>query len=236
MKSIVAAVSIAATGCFATVPAPIAEGTEVLPPHAAGLTLAGAGGGFGGICKATESCLSQLGVGGEGRIRLGLRGHQEIGASGFGAFVTSQGNTSSLAGQPSTTFIGGGEVSYKIAPVPPFAIVAGAGALDEGGSAVIGGSLALLVAPYTSEKGTELYTGARGSFGIPVFKGGSGATESLVVPVGFSFKSGRDVRVFFEGGLAVGFNQYTDAADPKSNQDTTYVGGYGAIGVLVMVR
>ena len=175
----------------ATVPAPIAEGTEVLPPHAAGVTLAGAGGGFGAFCKSTESCSSQLGVGGEARVRLGLRGHQEIGVSG--RFRRDR-------------------------------------------HVVVGGSLGLLVAPYTSEKGTELYTGARGSFGIPIFNGGSGATESVVVPVGFSFKSGSDVRVSFEGGLAVGFNQYRNAADPKSNLDATYLGGYGAVGVLLMVR
>jgi hypothetical protein len=240
MKLLGGALAIAApftmTACFATVPAPFAEGTEVLPPHTTGLTLVGAGGGVGGFCKPTETCLAQFGVGGEARIRLGLRGNQELGASGYGAFVTSQGNTSSLSQQPSTTFIGGGEVSWKIALVPAFAIVAGAGALDEGGSPVVGGNVGLVVAPYTSAKGTELYTGARGSFGIPIFKGGSGATESVVVPVGFSFKSGNDVRVFLEGGLAVGFNQYRDAADPKSNQDSSYLGGYGAVGVLLMVR
>jgi len=231
-----AALAIFLTGCFATVPAPIAEGTEVLPPHATGVTLAGAGGGFGGICKATQSCLSQFGAGGEARIRLGFRGHQEIGASGFGAFVTSQGDTSSLAGQAQTTFIAGGELSYKIAPVPWLAIVAGAGALDRDGNAGVGGNLAVLVAPYTSETGTELYSGARGSFAIPIFKGGTGASESVVVPVGFSFKSGSDVRVFFEGGLAIGFSQYDSTSDPKTSQDATWVGGYGAIGVLVVIR
>lgn len=230
------ALVLLSTGCFPAMPAPIAEGTEILPPHAAGLTLVAAGGGFGGMCKATQSCESQFGVGGEGRLRLGLPGHQEIGASGFGAFVTSQGDTSSLAGQPESTFVAGGDVSYKIAPIPWLAIVAAAGALDRGGTAAVGGSLALLVAPYTSEKGTELYTGARGSFAIPIFSGGTGAAESLVVPVGLSLKSGRDVRVFFEGGLAVGFDQYHAAIDPKTSQDATFVGGYGAIGVLVMVR
>ena len=109
----VIALAITLTGCLATVPAPIAEGTEVLPPHAFGVTLAGAGGGLGGICKATESCPSQFGVGGEARVRLGLPGHQEIGVSGFGAIVTSQGNTSSLSGQPQTTFVSGGSLSYE---------------------------------------------------------------------------------------------------------------------------
>ena len=236
MNRLGGALAIVSTGCFATVPSPIAEGTEVLPTHAVGLTLAAAGGGVGGFCKPTESCLAQLGAGGEARLRVGLPGHQELGVSGFGAFVTSQGNSSALSQQPTTTFVDGGELSHKVAPVPAFAIVAGAGALDEGDTPVVGGDLALIVAPYTSAKGAEIYTGARGSFGIPIFKGGSGATEGLVVPVGFSFKSGSDVRVFFEGGLAVGFNQYRDALDPKSNQDTSYVGGYGAIGVLVVVR
>jgi hypothetical protein len=236
MKILVAALVLATTGCLATVPAPIAEGTEVLKPHATGLTLAAAGAGFAGMCNAKQTCLSQFGVGGEARVRIGLRGNQEIGASGFAAFVVQQGDTSSLAGQAETRFVGGGELSYKIAPVPWFAIVAGAGALDEGGTPVIGGDLALLVAPYTSGQGTQVYTGARGSFGIPIFSGGTGTAESLVVPVGLSLKSGSDVRVFFEGGLAIGFDQYKSSIDPKTSQDATYLGGYGAIGVLLMVR
>ncbi len=230
-------ISFFGTGCFATVPAPIAEGTEVLPPHAVGLTLAGAGGGLGGFCAAgTQSCSTQFGAGGEARLRVGLPGHQEIGVSGIAAFVTSEGDASSLSGQPQTNFVGGGEVSYKIAPVPAFAIVLGGGALDEGGTAVVGGNLSLLVAPYTSQRGTEVYTGVRGSFGIPILNGATGATESLIVPVGFSFKSGSDVRLFLEGGLAVGFTQYRNAGATDTNQDATFVGGYGAVGVLLMVR
>jgi hypothetical protein len=235
MRFAAGALALATTGCAATMPAPIAEGTEVLKPHAVGLTLAAAGAGFAGTCGAKATCLSQFGFGGEARVRLGLGGHQEIGASGFGAFVVQQGDTSSLAGQAQTRFVGGGELSYKIAPVPWLAIVAGAGALDENGTPVVGGDLAVLVAPYTGGQGAQLYTGARGSFGIPIFSGGTATAEGLVVPVGFSFKSGSDVRVFFEGGLAVGFDQYKSTADPKTNQDATYLGGYGAAGVLLMV-
>src|SRR5215468_8700615 len=91
------------TGCFATVPSPFAEGPEVLKPHATGVTLVAAGGGVGGICKAPAPCAGQGGVGGELRIRLGLRGNQELGVSGYGAFVATS----------SSTFIGGGEISYK---------------------------------------------------------------------------------------------------------------------------
>lgn len=231
-----AALVLGCTGCFATVPAPFAEGTEVLKPHATGLTLVAAGGGVAGLCKAPQTCPAQGGVGGEARVRIGLRGNQELGASGYGAFVATQGSSGSLTSSPSSTFIGGGELSYKIAPVPWLAFVAGAGAMDEADTFVIGGNVAAVVAPYLNEHGTELYTGARGSFAIPVLKNASGATESVLVPVGFSFLSGSDVRVFLEGGLAVGFNQYRDALDTKQNQDTTYVGGYGALGVLVIVR
>jgi len=234
MKTLVAALSIAATGCFATIPAPFGEGTEVLKPHATGITLLAAGGGAGGLCNAAQSCPGQGGAGGELRIRLGLRGNQEIGVSGYGAFL---GRTADASGAtPPTTFIGGGEVSYKIAPVPWFALVGGAGAADQGGNFVVGGNLAAIIAPYTSEHGTELYTGARGSFGIPVINGAKSATESVIVPVGFSFKSGGDVRVILESGLAVGFNQYASDTPPQTSQSATYVGGYGAVGVLVTIR
>ncbi len=234
-EGVISALLLANAGCFATVPAPFAEGTEVLKPHATGVTLVAAGGGVGGFCGAgTQSCPAQGGAGGEVRIRLGLRGNQELGVSGYGAFVATQGNASSLTQSPATTFIGGGEVSYKVAPVPWLAFVGGAGALDEGGTAVVGGNLAAIVAPYTSEHGTELYTGARGSFAIPVLSGAKGATESVIVPVGLSFKSGSDVRIFLESGLAVGFNQYRN--DNGVETDSTYVGGYGALGVMVMIR
>jgi hypothetical protein len=226
MRLLVAALSIAATGCFATVPAPFAEGTEVLKPHATGVALVAAGGGVGGICKAPATCAGQGGVGGELRIRLGLRGNQEIGVSGYGAFVASSNNT----------FIGGGEISYKIAPVPWLAFVAGAGGMDENDYAIFGGNLAAIIAPYTSEHGSQLYTGARGSFGIPLMKNATGATESVIVPVGFSFKSGGDVRVFLEGGLAVAFNQYHDELNSLASQESTFVGGYGAVGILLTVR
>ena len=57
----------------------------------------------------------------------------------------------------------------------------------------------------------------------------------VLVPVGFSFKSGGDVRVFLESGVAIGFNQYaTDV--PKTSQSSIYVGGYGAVGILLTVR
>src|SRR5512142_2544434 len=131
MRLLGAALAVASTGCFATVPAPFAEGTEVLKPHASGLTLVAAGGGVAGSCKAPQTCPAQGGVGGEARVRIGLRGNQELGASGYGAFVATQGNSGSLTQSPSTTFIGGGELSYKVAPVPWLAFVAGAGALDE---------------------------------------------------------------------------------------------------------
>jgi hypothetical protein len=234
MKLFAALLAMCSAGCFATIPAPFGEGTEVLKPHATGVTLLAAGGGAGGLCSGTQSCPGQGGVGGELRVRLGLRGNQEIGVSGYGAFL---GRTADASGKtPPSTFIAGGEVSYKIAPVSWFALVGGAGAADQGGNFVVGGNLGAIIAPYTSEHGSQLYTGARGSFGIPVINGAKSATESVIVPVGFSFKSGGDVRVFLESGLAIGFNQLSTDGPPPTSQSSTYVGGYGAVGILLVVR
>ena len=103
-------VCVTTGGCFASMPPPLAEGTDVLPPNAVGLTVAAGGGGISQICR---NCTGGVdGGAGEGRLRVGIGGQGEIGVSGFGGFVES------AAGEGSAMVFGGGELSYKIAPAP----------------------------------------------------------------------------------------------------------------------
>lgn len=221
--------SLLLCACSSTLPTPFLEGTQVLPPNAIGLTL----GGGGGIVGCNQ-CNAIYAAGGEARLRVGIGNHQEIGATGFGGAFGSGSSTSQASS--SWAYVFGGSISYKVAPVPWLAFVASGGALDQQETAVFTGDLAAIVAPYTDSRGTQLYSGARGSFAIPVLSGAHGASEALTVPLGLSLRSGGDVHVFLEGGLVVGFNQFTDETTPTVNSDTTLIGGYASIGVLMIIR
>ncbi len=200
----------------------------MLPPHAIGLTL----GGGGGIVGCNQ-CNAIYAMGGEARLRAGIGNHQEIGVTAFGGAEGSSSSSSQTSS--SWGYVFGGSISYKVAPAPWLAFVASGGALDQQETAIFGGDLAAIVAPYTDSRGTQLYTGARGSFAIPVLNGAHGATEALTVPLGLSLRSGGDVHVFLEGGLVVGFNQFTDETNPTVTGDATLVGGYASIGVLMII-
>ena len=145
--------------CYAPVPAQFAESTEIVPRHAVSLTVAASGAAATSFCSGCSTS-GEFGLGGEGRVRFGIDGRQEIGASGFGAFVSGTGGGG-------VGYVAGGKLSYKIAVAPWFAIIAGAGALDVSSTAIFGGDLAMVFAPYTDSRGTQLYTAVRGSFGIP---------------------------------------------------------------------
>jgi len=180
----------------------LTEGTNVLTKGEVGITIAAGGGGYDAR-NATTGEHGGAGVfGGELRARAGIGEHQELGVSAFGG--------ASPADNASSTSWGfGGKLSYKIAPRPWLAIVAGAGGFAFGiATPVFGGDLAMIVAPYTDRKGSQVYVGARGSFVVPWFGDSRGYTSLLTVPVGIAGVLGKGVRIFFEVGVGAGFTYF----------------------------
>jgi hypothetical protein len=209
-------------------PSQFAESTETLEPGKVGVTVAGGAGAIAACCKANNGSPVGFG-GGEARLRVGVGGKQEVGVSAFGGVGSNNPVDGAL----------GGKLAYKIAPVPWLAVVANAGAYDfmgggTGGishTAVFGGDLAAILAAKLDSQGNAIYSGARGSFVIPVLDGAHGATETVTVPVGIMLATSERVRVFLEGGLLLGFSQFTDEKDPTSSGDTTTLGGFGTAAI-----
>jgi hypothetical protein len=161
---------------------------------------------------------------GEARLRAGVGGHQEIGASLYGAVAFE--NAKSMFGA---------KLTYKLAPTSFLAFVAGAGALTlDGKLRALGADLAVVVSPYTSRGGHRVYTGARGAFAVPILPGARGATEGLTLPLGVALRASENLRVFMEAGLLVGGAQYF--SQWYSDGSSVIVGPYGAVGVELMIR
>jgi hypothetical protein len=212
------------TGSYGALPPALGESTEVLKPHAVGVTFAGGAGGVASTANLNGTAVAL----GEARVRIGVVGGQEIGVSGFAG--------ASLANTPD--FLFGGAISYKAAPLEWLAFVLRAGVIGDVSVPVFSADLAVIVAPYTGKDGTQLFSGLRGGVGIPVASGVQASTESFNVPVGLSFHSGGDVRVIVEGGLIVAFSQeyVTDPPPTGTHHNSPWLGGYGAVAVQVILR
>jgi len=213
--------SLFITGCMYPTLAPhIGEGTTVLKPKQVGVTVTGGGGG--GRYTIGNVNTTSLGGGAEARVRVGLSGNQELGGSvvaGIGSKVT---------GEPP---VGAGvAVSYKIAPLSWLALVADVGAIDRviSSTAIFGGSLGVIVAPYTASGGTQLYTGAKGSVSIPILQGASGSAFLVAVPIGLDWHATSRFRTFVEGGFLLGHGEVVAGGTTTA---TDGYGGYGAVGV-----
>jgi hypothetical protein len=215
-------------GCYSTLPSHFAESTDVLDPGSVGLTVAGGIAGLAeGCCKATAT--GRLVGGGDVRARIGVGARQEVGASLFAGVGDGSAVPYEL----------GGEASYKVAPVSWLALVAGGGAMavvDPSTTAVLGGDLAAIVAPYTDPHGTQIYTGARGSIAAPILKGAHGATEAMTLPLGAAIGTRQPFRYFVEVGAVVAWSQYHDEKDPSISGNGTTLGGYGAAAVAFVLR
>jgi hypothetical protein len=221
-----AALAFALSACYPTLPPVFAEGTEVLPAGKVGLTLLGAGAGGATAQPNNLATLTTAGGGLEARVRIGLGLKQEIGVTGSAMVGTSNG------GDP--PFAAGASLAYKVAPVQWLALIANAGVLDTNAASVVvfGGDLGAVVAPYTAKDGSQLYTGLRGSFSIPVLtnQNAHAVNEALTVPIGYKFELGEHNRLFLEGGLLLGFTQLThELTIPVTDSYTSY-GGYGLVG------
>lgn len=211
---------LASAGCYPTLPPYLAESTEVLAPKKVGLTFVGAGAGSDTNCCGKGSAVQGM-TGIEARVRIGMGAKQELGASFFGGIGTA------VTGDPPWAV--GGKGTYKIAPLPWFAIVANGGAMTfmVSSIAVLGGDLAVIVAPYTAPNGTQLYTGLKGGFSVPVLQNVQATSESFTLPVGVSIHTSDRVRLIFESGFVIGLSQTHSGSMPGATQDAASPGGYG---------
>ena len=224
-----AVVAFVTSACYPTLPPQFAEGTDVLAPRKVGLTFVGVA--AGGVTNLPQSTLRTTGGGLETRVRVGIGGKQEIGASldlGIG--------TGSGGGDP--PFLVGGKVSYKFAPLSWLAFVADAGVLDANAAsiALFGGDLAAIVALYTAPDASQLYTGARGAFAIPVLQNAHAVSESVTVPIGYAMHTSDRVRLFIEAGVIAGFTQQVIDTAPSVTNNIHSTGGYGLVGFGYLFR
>jgi hypothetical protein len=209
-------------------PLPLAESTHVLAPGKISLTVAAGGAPIAASCCGSTTTVVEA-VGTEVRARIGVGLKQEVGVSVFGGAGTA-------VGHGDIPFAIGGKLSYKIAPLPWLAIVAGGGILDNGSASVAegAGDLAVIVAPYTARNGSQFYVAARGSFAIPVLEGATDVNEALAFPIGFAWQTSKRVRLFVEAGPLFGFAQLSTSDAPGSGQSTSAIGGYGTLAVAFM--
>jgi hypothetical protein len=215
-------------GCYPALPPHFVESTDVLDARAVGVTVAGGISGLAqGCCRSTTS--GQVVGGADVRARIGVGAKQEVGASLFAGLGS---------GTP-VPYALGGEASYKVAPVSWLAIVAGGGAMvltDPSTTAVLGGDVAAVVAPYTDQNGTQIYTGARSSLAIPILNGAHGATEAVTVPLGAMRGIGQPVRYFVEVGAIIAASQFHDEKNAINDGTATTLGGYAAAGMGFVFR
>jgi hypothetical protein len=232
MRIALASLALVATGCFATLPPQVAEGTTVMDAGGVSLGVSAGAGTFeyqGQANSQGQTAWNNQTAGGfETRLRTGIGGHQELGVSVFGGVGSGIGN-----GDP--PFVLGGKLSYKIAPAPWFAIVAGGGAMDHSVSstAVFSGDLALIAAPYTSPTGFQFYVATKGAFAIPVLSGSTAVEESIVIPLGLQIPTSKRMKLYAELGPIWGFAQQSQAG---GSQSTWSVGPYAIFAFTYQLR
>jgi hypothetical protein len=222
MRLSLAATLVVTTGCYPALPTHFAESAEVLGPGKVGVTIAGGGAGFD--TKLRGKPLTYGAGAFEARVRVGIGHDQEIGGSVFGGVGTGVAGGDANGGA-------GAKISYKIGPARWLAFVADAGVMDLNSASVVvpSGDLAVVLAPYTASDGTQVYTGVRGSLGVPILEGARAFDEGITVPVGLAFHASERVRMFAEGGFIAGFGQFAGQAGFTGLNDTSTLGGYGVL-------
>lgn len=211
---------IVVAGCTplsATPPFHLTETTEVMKRGGVVVTPAFGGGGMG----------LAGGVGGGGRVRIGVGGRQEVGAEAAGYYV---GNGQRHAGDPAwegSTGAFGFKLSYKVAPVDYFAIVAGAGPGYGATGWALGADLGVI---FARPRGVlRPYGGAVGTFAVPVGRAldkDGGSTGGFSIPVGLGIVLSPRYRLYFEAGFL--------AAWANNSPVQENFGGYGAVGLGIV--
>lgn len=220
------------------------ETTEVLPARKFSFGFVAGGGG-----------LAQEGSGGGAalRVRAGVGAQQEVGVEGAVLYVdtgTPRSTGPRWTGQ-NTAY--GMRLSWKMAPLPFLATLAGLGAASAPTGTSLSPDLGVLVSP-----GRLLldrfrpYTAVRGVFSFPVGRDinlNGGVTASLVVPAGLMYQPSRSLRLFLEGGAFLTGSSLGAVADPVPTEmpplaashnrvygPSLHGGGYGAVGVVFLLE
>lgn len=227
------------------VPFHMTETTEVLGRGKFSFNATAGGGGLSGEGSGSGVAL---------RVRAGVGARQEIGIEGGVVYISTGPVYIPPNNVQRAPWSGGGsalgaKVTWKMAPLPWLAVIAGAGGSSSDTGAAAGGDLALLVSPGSPLSGMwRPYLGVRGLFAIPVGRDidvAGGPTAGMVVPLGLALHANRWIRVFFEAGPIVAFSNLGTAPEragqPESNPYPgvyaagTHAGGYGVIGVTLLL-
>lgn len=207
-----------------SVPIHLHETTEVQPRGRFSL---GFGAGGGGLAQEGG------GTGGNLRVRVGTGARQEVGLEGAVVYADTGAPRSTGPAWTGKSTAFGARLSWKAAPVPWLALLAGAAASSSATGGAVGGDLGVLFGsgrPLLSRLWP--YAAARAFVAVPVgrdIEATGGVTVSLAVPVGMAIGVGRSVRLFFEGGGLFARSSLTTGGD-------SHGGGYGSAGVLIILE
>ena len=206
-----------ASACtYPTLSPALGEGTHVLRKDEVGVTVATGGGGGPHAIAGNDA--TSLGGGLEGRVRIGLRGDQEIGLS-LGAGIATK-----TTGEPPV--IMGATLSYKLAVRPWLAFVGELGIMDKpiSSTLIFAGSLAAILAIY-DDRDKQVYTGLKGSLAIPRLRDARGDAEVVSTAIGYAKLVNERVRLLAESGIFLGFGRV------DSGGTITSANGFGAYGL-----
>ncbi len=234
-------VAVALTaGCTPIIPMHFGETAEVIAKKEISLTVSGGGGSgsatpvSGGSANNVKDCCG----GGAGRVRFGIGHNMEVGVE---AEILGIGDTKG------GDIILGGKVSYKYAPIPFLAILAGVGAVgtlgvnnnNKNGDAGLGADIGVVASTPVLAKILRIYGGARFSFVVPVrgdIYAGGGPTQAIVIPVGISLEPNPRWRVYAEGGYLGGWSENNYAVNGNAFGSINWNGGYAALNVAYIWR
>jgi hypothetical protein len=210
----------------------LSETAEVLEPGAVSLGLVRGGGGLG---------LDGAGGGGGARVRVGVGAKQEVGVEGT-VLGLKAGGYDGAPNPQGASVAAAGKLSWKMSPVPWFALIAGAGGGWGDTGTALGGDLAMLFSSGRAlARVLRPYAGIRGGVSFPVGRdlhSKGGITEELVVPVGLGFDLGPSVRLYVEGGMLNAWSDYVErngCSAGTASCSAYHVGGYGAIGITFVL-
>jgi hypothetical protein len=223
------------------VPFHLTETTDVLKPRKFSFN---ASAGLGTMVQ------EGWGPGGTLRVRVGVGAKQEVGVEGGMVYADTgepKGGAPPWIGKSSAY---GAKLSWKYAPLPWLAVVAGGGASVAATGSAAGGDLALVLSSDHPFRGwLRPYGAVRGSFALPIgrdLQDRGGPTAALILPGGLSFQVNKWVSLFLEFGAILAWSsigaspeQYSEPAVPSVRhffEPSQHSGLYGAFGATFLLE
>lgn len=205
----------------------------MLRPGQLGVTLAAGGGGVNW----------GRGAGGGGRVRVGVGARQELGAEGTVLYAGPDNHQDPLRPWQGGHFAGAAKLTWKVAPLPWLAFLAGAGGARSVVGTTGGGDLAAITS--TSRllaNRWRPYGGARGVIAVPVGRStddAGGITEGLIVAIGTTYALHSQLALALEfGEMRLWSRGYqTTADDPMRAIESKHArGNYLLLGMTLLVQ